>query len=120
MSDSAQFVPTRSRLLPSLAMAVVLCFGFGAAGQSSSGMGSAAADGASQGSAAGAFTGSLPNLREGMIYLLALSTLGTKRVEHFWLCGRCSRSMVFMRRNESGAQITLRPQRHQDPIDAAT
>ena len=34
MSNSAQFVPTRSRLLPSLAMAVILCFGFGAAGQS--------------------------------------------------------------------------------------
>ena len=41
-------------------------------------------------------------LREGMIYLFALSTpIGTKRVEHFWLCGRCSRSMVLMWRNES-------------------
>jgi len=61
MSESAQFVPTGLRLLPSLAMAAIVCFGFSAAGQSSSGMGSAAAHGASQSSAAaGAFTGSVP------------------------------------------------------------
>ena len=62
MSDSAQFVPTRPRLLPGLAMAAIVGFGFGAAGQSSSGMGSASAYGASQSSTAGgAFTGSLPS-----------------------------------------------------------
>jgi hypothetical protein len=57
-------------------------------------------------------------LREGMIYLFALSTpTGAKRIEHFWLCGRCSKSLVLMCRNQSDVQIKLRSQRHQDPID---
>jgi hypothetical protein len=59
-------------------------------------------------------------LREGMIYLFALSTsTGTKRVEHFWLCGRCSRSMVLMCRNDADIQITPRPQRHQGRISGS-
>jgi len=58
---------------------------------------------------------------EGRIYLFDLSTpIGTKPIEHFWLCGTCSRTMVLIWRNESGVQITLRPQRQQDPIDGAT
>ena len=52
-------------------------------------------------------------LREGRIFLFALSTpTGTKRFEHFWLCGRCSRSMVLICRNHSDLRITLRAQRH--------
>lgn len=48
-------------------------------------------------------------LREGRIYLFALSTsTGTRQIEHFWLCGRCSRSMVLMCRNFSDVQIKLR------------
>jgi outer membrane protein TolC len=61
MRDSPQFLLTRPGLLANLAMAAIVCFGFGAAGQSSSGMGSAAAYGSSQNSAAGAFTGSVPS-----------------------------------------------------------
>lgn len=61
MSDSAQFVPTRQGLLPPFVMAMIVCFGFGAAGQSSSGIGGTTAYGASQSSVAGAFTGRMPS-----------------------------------------------------------
>src|SRR5215469_11241783 len=62
MSGWAQSVLTRPRLRPSLAMAAIVCFGFGAAGQSSSGWGGAAACEAIQSSAAGgAIPGSLPS-----------------------------------------------------------
>ena len=61
MSDSAQFVLTRPRLLPSLAMAAIVGFGLGAAGQSGAGTGNTAAYGTSQSSAAGAFTASVPS-----------------------------------------------------------
>ena len=57
-------------------------------------------------------------LREGKVYQFALPTpTGSKRIEHFWLCGRCSKSMVMMLRNQSDVQITFRPQRHRDRID---
>jgi len=39
MNDSRQFVQTRPRLLPTFLMAATVCFGFGAAGQSSSDLG---------------------------------------------------------------------------------
>lgn len=56
-------------------------------------------------------------LREGRIYLFALSTpTGSKRIEHFWLCGTCSRSMVLMCRNHTDVQITLRPQAHEESV----
>jgi hypothetical protein len=34
-------------------------------------------------------------LRDGKIYRFVMSTAtGSKRVEHFWLCGECSKSMI--------------------------
>jgi hypothetical protein len=47
-------------------------------------------------------------LREGMIYVFPLPTpTGAKRVEHFWLCGTCSKSMVLICQNQSDVQSNL-------------
>jgi len=41
-------------------------------------------------------------LRDGKIYLFVLSTkTGSKRREHFWLCGECSKSMILTCENQS-------------------
>ena len=36
-------------------------------------------------------------LRDGKIYQFVLSaTTGSKRLEHFWLCGECSKTMMLI------------------------
>jgi hypothetical protein len=41
-------------------------------------------------------------LRDGKIYQFVLSTrAGSKRLEHFWLCGECSKSMILICVNKS-------------------
>src|SRR5580704_19358209 len=41
-------------------------------------------------------------LRDGRIYQFVLSTkTGSKRLEHFWLCGDCSKTMILTRVNQS-------------------
>jgi hypothetical protein len=37
-------------------------------------------------------------LRDGKIYQFVLSSkTGSKRLEHFWLCGECSKTMILIR-----------------------
>jgi len=41
-------------------------------------------------------------LREGKIYQFVLSPkTGSKRLEHFWLCGECSKNMILICVNQS-------------------
>jgi hypothetical protein len=41
-------------------------------------------------------------LREGKIYQFVLSPkIGSKRLEHFWLCGECSKNMTLICVNQS-------------------
>ena len=41
-------------------------------------------------------------LRDGKIYAFAMSTgNGSKSLEHFWLCGECSKSMTLTCLNQS-------------------
>jgi len=41
-------------------------------------------------------------LRDGKVYRFVLSTkTGSKRLEHFWLCGECSKSMILTCVNKS-------------------
>ena len=41
-------------------------------------------------------------LRDGKVYQFVLSTnTGGKRLEHFWLCGDCSRTMILTCMNQS-------------------
>ena len=41
-------------------------------------------------------------LRDGKVYRFVLSTkAGSKRTEHFWLCGECSKSMILTCVNQS-------------------
>jgi hypothetical protein len=41
-------------------------------------------------------------LRDGKIYQFVLSTkTGSKRLEHFWLCGECSKTMILIRVDQS-------------------
>lgn len=41
-------------------------------------------------------------LRDGKIYQFVLSTkTGSKRLEHFWLCGDCSKTMILTCVNQS-------------------
>jgi hypothetical protein len=41
-------------------------------------------------------------LRDGKIYQVVLSAkVGSKRLEHFWLCGECSKSMILICVNKS-------------------
>ena len=41
-------------------------------------------------------------LREGKVYQFVLSTkTGGKRLEHFWLCGDCSKTMILTCVNQS-------------------
>ena len=41
-------------------------------------------------------------LRDGKIYQFVLSAkVGSKRLEHFWLCGECSKSMILICVNKS-------------------
>jgi hypothetical protein len=48
-------------------------------------------------------------LRDGKIYRFVLATnAGGKRLEHFWLCGECSKTMRMIHVNQSEAKIVLR------------
>ena len=41
-------------------------------------------------------------LREGRVYVFVIAEdAGNKRLEHFWLCGECSRSMILTCVNQS-------------------
>ena len=40
-------------------------------------------------------------LRDGRVYLFVLSTKTGKRLEYFWLCGECSRTMILTCMNQS-------------------
>jgi hypothetical protein len=41
-------------------------------------------------------------LRDGRVYQFVLSTkTGGKRLEHFWLCGDCSKTMILTCANQS-------------------
>jgi hypothetical protein len=41
-------------------------------------------------------------LRDGKLYQFVLSTkIGGKRLENFWLCGECSRTMILTCANQS-------------------
>jgi hypothetical protein len=41
-------------------------------------------------------------LRDGKIYQFVLSSkTGSKRLEHFWLCGECSKTMILIRVDQS-------------------
>jgi len=41
-------------------------------------------------------------LRDGKIYQFVLSPeTGSKRLEHFWLCGECSKTMILIRVDQS-------------------
>ena len=45
-------------------------------------------------------------LRDGKIYQFVLSTkAGSKRLEHFWLCGECSKTMILICGNPSEVKI---------------
>ena len=62
-------------------------------------------------------------LRDGRIYAFAMSTgNGSKSLEHFWLCGECSKSMTLTCLNQSEvktphrAKLQAREVRQQ-PID---
>jgi hypothetical protein len=47
-------------------------------------------------------------LREGKIYRFVMSTeTGGKRLEHFWLCGTCSRSMILTCADQSEVKVAL-------------
>jgi len=51
-------------------------------------------------------------LRDGRIYLFSLpAQTGGKRLEHFWLCGECSRNMILICVNESEVKTAQRIQR---------
>jgi hypothetical protein len=45
-------------------------------------------------------------LRDGKIYHFVLSPkTGSKRLEHFWLCGDCSKTMILICVNQSEVKI---------------
>lgn len=45
-------------------------------------------------------------LRDGKIYQFVLSSkTGSKRLEHFWLCGECSKNMILICVNQSDVKI---------------
>ncbi len=45
-------------------------------------------------------------LRDGKIYQFVLSTrAGGKRLEHFWLCGECSKTMILICGNPAEVKI---------------
>ena len=47
-------------------------------------------------------------LRDGKIYAFAMSTgNGSKSLEHFWLCGECSKSMTLTCLNQSEVKTAL-------------
>jgi hypothetical protein len=55
-------------------------------------------------------------LRDGKIYLFDLSAqCGGRRREYFWLCGKCSKTMVLARLNQWEIQVLL--QSHRISID---
>ena len=59
-------------------------------------------------------------LRDGRIYLFALSTPnGDRRMEHFWLCGSCSKSLTLTCLNQSEVQIQPRAQIPRNPTKPA-
>jgi hypothetical protein len=48
-------------------------------------------------------------LRDGKIYAFAMSTgNGSKSLEHFWLCGECSKSMTLTCLNQSEVKTARR------------
>ena len=50
-------------------------------------------------------------LRDGKIYAFAMSTgNGSKSLEHFWLCGECSKSMTLTCLNQSEVKTARRGQ----------
>ena len=50
-------------------------------------------------------------LRDGKIYAFAMSTgNGSKSLEHFWLCGECSKSMTLTCLNQSEVKTAFRGQ----------
>jgi hypothetical protein len=52
-------------------------------------------------------------LRDGQIYQFVLSAkTGSKRLEHFWLCGECSKTMILICVNQSEVKTVSR-QGHQ-------
>jgi hypothetical protein len=51
-------------------------------------------------------------LRDGKIYQFVLSSkTGSKRLEHFWLCGECSKTMILIRVDQSEVK-TVGKERH--------
>jgi len=45
-------------------------------------------------------------LRDGKLYQFVLSSkTGRKRLEHFWLCGECSRTMILIRVDQSEVKM---------------
>jgi len=49
-------------------------------------------------------------LRDGKIYQFALSPkTGSRRLEHFWLCGQCSKTMILICVNQSEVKTVGRP-----------
>ena len=51
-------------------------------------------------------------LRDGKIYQFVLSPkTGSKRLEHFWLCGKCSKTMILICVGQSEAK-TVGKERH--------
>jgi hypothetical protein len=51
-------------------------------------------------------------LRDGKIYQFVLSSkTGSKRLEHFWLCGECSKTMILIRVGQSEVK-TVGKERH--------
>jgi hypothetical protein len=52
-------------------------------------------------------------LRDGKIYQFVLSTkTGSKRLEHFWLCGDCSKTMILTRVNRADVETERLIQDH--------
>jgi hypothetical protein len=48
-------------------------------------------------------------LRDGKVYVFAMSSkAGRERMEHFWLCGECSKSMILICVNHSEVRTTRR------------
>jgi hypothetical protein len=54
-------------------------------------------------------------LREGKIYAFAMSAgNGRKSLEHFWLCGECSKSMTLTCLNQSEVRTARRRPNYED------
>jgi hypothetical protein len=48
-------------------------------------------------------------LRDGRIYAFAMSAgNGSKQVEHFWLCGECSKTMVLICVDQSEVKAVVK------------